>query len=55
MMFLLCLLHLAGIPGISIPYGNDKQGLPLGIQLLAKHYNEQEIFNAAFALEKDYE
>ena len=46
---------LAGIPGISIPYGSDKQGLPLGIQLLAKHYNEQEVFNAAFALERDYE
>ena len=46
---------LAGIPGISIPYGNDKQGLPLGIQLLSKHFNEQEIFNAAFALEKDYD
>ena len=45
---------LAGIPGISIPYGHDKQGLPLGIQLLGKHYNEQEIFNAAYALEKDY-
>ena len=46
---------LAGIPGISIPYGEDKQGLPLGIQLLSKHYNEQEIFNAAYSLEKDYE
>ena len=46
---------LAGIPGISIPYGHDKEGLPLGIQLLGKHFNEQEIFNAAFALEKDYE
>ena len=46
---------LAGIPGISIPYGKDKKGLPLGIQLLSKHFNEQEIFNAAFALEKDYE
>jgi aspartyl-tRNA(Asn)/glutamyl-tRNA(Gln) amidotransferase subunit A len=46
---------LAGIPGISIPYGKDIEGLPLGIQLLGKHYNEQEIFNAAFALEKDYE
>lgn len=46
---------LAGIPGISIPYGKDKSGLPLGIQLLGKHFNEQEIFNAAFALEKDYE
>ena len=46
---------LAGIPGISIPYGQDKSGLPLGIQLLGKHFDEQEIFNAAFALEKDYE
>ena len=46
---------LAGIPGISIPYGKDKNGLPLGIQLLGKHFNEQEIFNTAFALEKDYE
>ena len=46
---------LAGIPGISIPYGKDKNGLPLGIQLLGKHFDEQEIFNAAFALEKDYE
>ena len=46
---------LAGIPGISIPYGKDRQGLPLGIQLLSKHYNEQEILNAALALEKDYE
>ena len=46
---------LAGIPGISIPYGQDKNGLPLGIQLLGKHFDEQEIFNAAFALEKDYE
>ncbi len=46
---------LAGIPGISIPYGKDKNGLPLGIQLLGKHFNEQEIINAAFALEKDYE
>jgi len=46
---------LAGIPGISIPYGKDRNGLPLGIQLLGKHFNEQEILNAAFALEKDYE
>jgi len=46
---------LAGIPGISIPYGKDKKGLPLGIQLLGKHFDEQELFNAAYALEKDYE
>ncbi len=46
---------LAGIPGISIPYGKDKNGLPLGIQLLGRHFNEQEVFNAAYALEKDYD
>jgi len=46
---------LAGIQGISIPYGSDKNGLPLGIQLLGRHFNEQEIFNAAYALEKNYE
>ena len=46
---------LAGIPGISIPYGKSKDGLPLGIQLLSKHFNEQEIFNAASYLEKNNE
>ena len=37
---------LAGIPGISIPFGKSKDGLPLGIQLLSKHFDEQTIFNA---------
>jgi aspartyl-tRNA(Asn)/glutamyl-tRNA(Gln) amidotransferase subunit A len=46
---------LAGIPGISIPFGKSKQGLPLGIQLLSKHFNEQSIFNAATFLEKENE
>ena len=46
---------LAGLPGISIPFGTDKDNLPLGVQLLSKHFNEQEIFNASYALEKNYE
>ena len=46
---------LAGLPGISIPFGKDKDNLPLGIQLLSKHFNEQEIFNASYALEKYHE
>ena len=46
---------LAGLPGISIPFGTDKDNLPLGIQLLSKHFNEQEIFNASYALEKYHE
>ena len=46
---------LAGLPGISIPFGTDKDNLPLGVQLLSKHFNEQEMFNASYALEKNYE
>ena len=46
---------LAGLPGISIPFGTDKDNLPLGVQLLSKHFNEQEIFNASYVLEKNYE
>jgi len=46
---------LAGLPGISIPFGKDKENLPLGVQLLSKHFNEQEMFNVSYALEKNYE
>jgi len=44
---------LAGIPGISIPFGKSQNGLPLGIQLLSKHFDEQLIFNAGLYLEKN--
>jgi len=46
---------LAGLPGISIPFGKSKDGLPFGIQLLSNHFDEQTIFNAAFYLEKNHE
>ena len=46
---------LAGLPGISIPFGKDKNNLPLGIQILGKHFDEQQVFNAAYCLEKSYE
>ena len=46
---------LAGIPGMSVPYGKSKEGLPLGIQILSKHFDEQTIFNAASYLEKNNE
>ena len=46
---------LAGIPGISVPFGKSKEQLPLGIQLLSKHFDEQTILNAAFYLEKNNE
>ena len=46
---------LAGLPGISIPLGRDKNNLPLGIQILGKHFDEQQILNVALSLERSYE
>jgi aspartyl-tRNA(Asn)/glutamyl-tRNA(Gln) amidotransferase subunit A len=36
---------LTGAPAISLPAGNNSKGLPLGLQLLTKHFNEQELLN----------
>ena len=46
---------LAGIPGISVPFGETKNGLPLGVQLLSKHFDEQSILDAGYYLEKNNE
>ena len=36
---------LTGTPAISLPVGNNKAGLPIGLQLIAKHFEEQELLN----------
>jgi aspartyl-tRNA(Asn)/glutamyl-tRNA(Gln) amidotransferase subunit A len=36
---------LTGAPAISLPAGNNARGLPLGLQLLTKHFGEQELLN----------
>ena len=46
--------NLAGLPGISIPYGKDKEGLPIGIQLMADCFQEETLFWAASCLEGSY-
>jgi len=43
---------LAGLPGMSIPAGLDSQGLPLGLQILAKPFDEMTLFTVAGALER---
>lgn len=43
---------MAGLPGISIPAGLNKDGLPLGLQLLSNNFDEVSLFKAASALEK---
>jgi aspartyl/glutamyl-tRNA(Asn/Gln) amidotransferase subunit A (EC 6.3.5.-) len=40
--------NLAGIPGISIPCGFTKKDLPIGLQILAKPFNEEMIFKIAY-------
>jgi aspartyl-tRNA(Asn)/glutamyl-tRNA(Gln) amidotransferase subunit A len=45
-------VNLAGIPGMSLPCGFTKSGLPIGLQLLGKHFDEESIFRAAFAYEQ---
>ncbi len=43
--------NLAGIPGISVPYGNDTSGLPIGVQLLGKQFDEVTILKVGDFLE----
>jgi aspartyl-tRNA(Asn)/glutamyl-tRNA(Gln) amidotransferase subunit A len=43
--------NLAGLPGMSVPFGESKDGLPIGVQLTAAHFDEQRMLNVAFALE----
>lgn len=44
-------VNLAGIPGISIPCGYDKDGMPVGLQLLGQTFDEKAIIRAAYAYE----
>ena len=45
-------VNLAGLPGISVPAGVDGQGLPLGLQLIGRPWEEGDLLNTAYALEK---
>lgn len=41
---------LAGIPAMSVPFASARNGLPIGIQLMARHFDETSLFQAAHAL-----
>lgn len=44
--------NLAGIPALSVPAGLDSSGLPIGLQIMGNHFNEQMILNIAAAVEE---
>ena len=45
-------VNLAGLPGLAVPTGLDAQGLPLGLQLIGKPWEEGELLNIGYALEQ---
>jgi len=47
--------NLAGIPAISIPCGFSRSGLPIGLQIMARHFAEGNLFQTAYAYEKSTE
>ena len=44
--------NLAGIPGISVPCGFSSTGLPIGLQLMGRHFEEKKLFTAAYNFEQ---
>lgn len=44
--------NLAGIPGISVPCGFSKEGLPIGLQIMANHFEEGKLFKVAYNFEQ---
>ena len=44
-------INLAGLPAISIPGGHDSKGYPLGLQIIGKTFDEQNIINIAYSME----
>jgi aspartyl-tRNA(Asn)/glutamyl-tRNA(Gln) amidotransferase subunit A len=44
-------VNMAGLPGIAVPAGLDAQGLPLGLQLIGRPFDEETLFAAGQAIE----
>ena len=45
-------VNLAGLPGVSVPVGLDQKGLPLGLQLIGRPWEEGDLLNHAYVLER---
>jgi len=45
-------INLAGLPAISLPVAKNAEGMPVGLQLIAKAFNEKTLFDGALSMEK---
>ncbi len=45
-------VNLAGLPGVAVPTGLDSKGLPLGLQLIGRPWEEGDLLNVAHSLER---
>jgi aspartyl-tRNA(Asn)/glutamyl-tRNA(Gln) amidotransferase subunit A len=45
-------VNLAGVPALSIPCGFSKEGLPIGLQIIGRHREEERIIQAAYTFEQ---
>ena len=46
-------INIAGVPAISVPCGVDSKGMPIGMQIIGKHFDEETILNAAYTYEQN--
>ena len=46
-------VNIAGIPALTLPCGIDKNGLPIGMQLMGKAFDENTLYRAGYAFEKE--
>ncbi|RMF64408.1 MAG: Asp-tRNA(Asn)/Glu-tRNA(Gln) amidotransferase subunit GatA [Calditrichaeota bacterium] len=45
--------NLAGVPAISVPFGVDAEGLPVGVQIIGKHFDEETLLRVGYHLQKN--
>ena len=45
-------VNLAGLPGVTLPCARDSKGMPIGLQLIGKHFGEKDIIRAAYSFEQ---
>lgn len=46
-------INIAGVPAISIPCKEDKNGMPIGMQLIGKHFDEETLYKVAYTYEQN--